>query len=309
MSTKAVIAVDIGGKSIKSGFVTTQGLLRALDSRLLPFDAQPEAFFIRLRTQIQVLLQESYDLGLEIEAIGVGVPGYVDSVLGIAYEAVNLMWPKTNFKELIEEWSSLPTFIEHDVRCGAVGERQFGALKGENDFLYVAIGTGLGAAICVQGKMYSGAHCFGGELGHTIVIPGGRPCACGKRGCLEAYCSGKQIEVLYYEATGNLLSTREIVELVCGGNSAAASVWHTAIEMLAIALVNYQMIFDPDKIVIGGGLASAGERSLLEPMLEIMQKIAPGICLPQITLSALKHHSGLIGAGYQAYTRLHGQSS
>lgn len=304
MSTiEAVLAIDIGGKSIKRGFVNERGLMETLDSCLLPFDPDPEFFFALLNAKIQEALNLAFSRNIHVIAVGIGVPGRVDERTGIAYESTNLDWPETNFKTLIEHWTGLLTFVNHDVRCGAIAENAFGALQGHTDFLYVAIGTGIGAGISLGGEMYSGFHKFGGEIGHTIVYPNGRRCLCGKDGCLEAYCSAKQIETRYKEETGLQLTTAQIVAQVEEGSPTAQAIWDDAVNALAYALVNFYMLLDPLKIVLGGGVSQAGEKLLLLPTLTKMKEFAPGEELPELSLSSLKEHSGLIGAGYQVYLR------
>lgn len=299
-----VLAIDVGGKSIKTGFVNRMGLIDELESRPLPLQPHPEVFFEILSEQITLAAATAKTKQLHITAIGIGVPGRVDGETGIAYESTNLQWPRTNFKDLLEEWTRLPVFVEHDVRCGAIAERAFGSLQGHSDFLYVAIGTGIGAGVSVRGELYSGARSFGGELGHTIVYPGGRRCPCGKNGCLEAYCSARNVEARYYESTEKRLTCAEIVGLAETRQCESAQViWDDATTALAYALVNYSMLLDPTKIVLGGGVAEAGTALLLNPVVSKMESLSNGDDLPALSLSSLKRQSGLIGAGYQVYLR------
>lgn len=302
MSQSIVLAIDIGGKSIKTGLMSKRGLIHVFDPVQLPNTLDAPAFFALLRRRIDENLELAIRQNQRPTAIGIGIPGIVDGQLGIAYATTNLPWTKTNFQETLESWTGLPTFVEHDVRSGAIAEAAYGALQGCQDYLYVAIGTGIGAGISIRNTLYSGSSGFGGELGHTIVIPNGRPCDCGRKGCLEAYCSAKQIERRYHEETGQLLSCKDIAGVAVNGDEHAVHIWDEAAGALALALLNYHILLQPEAIVIGGGVAEAGSL-LLQPTIQRMQSFSPGIELPTISFSKLKQHSALIGAGYQAIVR------
>lgn len=302
MTESVVFAIDIGGKGVKTGIVDNSGLRIAFEPFSLPPHLDSHTFFSILRREITNHLSGQH--GHLPEVIGIGIPGSMNRDTGVSFSTANLPWPpQTNFKELIETWTGLQTFVEHDVRSGAIAEAHFGALKGVEDFLYVAIGTGIGASICVRGKFYMGSSGFAGELGHTVVMPNGQPCGCGRLGCLEAYCSAKHIERQYRERTSLSQTCKQIAELVEHGDHVAKTIWSDATDALALALVNYHMLLQPQKIVIGGGVAQVGEALLLRPILAKMKDLAPTIPLPQIAFSELKQHSALIGAGYQAIIR------
>lgn len=304
MSERVIGAIDVGGKSIKAGLVADKGLLHIEIPNALPIDPNPDLFFSSLRLTVNALVERAVSQNMSLEGFGIGLPGLVDTTTGTAHFATNLQWQPTNFKEMIQEWTRLPACVEHDVRCGAIAEMAFGALRGEQDFVYVAIGTGIGASIGINGQIYAGFTGYAGELGHTIVHPQGRPCTCGRLGCLEAYCSAKHIELQFLSRTGIHATCEEIGGLVKTGHLIAAEIWDEAMATLAAALVNYATLISPRKIVLGGGVSAAGEQLIIEPVRSHMQRMAPDLVMPEFSLSQLRQHSGVIGAGYQAYGRL-----
>lgn len=307
MSGEAILSIDIGGKSIKVGYVDSQGLIKARRPTPLPESLDTDTVSHLLKEQVEKGLCEASREKLHIVAVGVGSPGGVDRERGLVREATNLALHDFRLKEFVEKCSGKPTFVEHDVRSGAIAERQFGALRGVDDFLYIAIGTGIGAAIAVHGKLHYGITGLAGEVGHMVVVPHGRECGCGRRGCLEAYCSAKHIELRYQEQTGSLVSCAEIAERALSGESFANEIWNDAMEALAYALVNCHTLLDTAVIVIGGGVAAAGEKLLLQPLVSKMREIAPDMSLPVMRFSELHEHSALIGAGYQALARYSNQ--
>lgn len=303
MAAQVVLSIDIGGKSIKTGYVDATGLIKACEPCPLPSSLQPDTVARVLREQAERGIAMAANEAFDIVAVGVGSPGLVDPETGNVREATNLQWGSFALRDFLEERTGKPVFVEHDVRSGAIAEKQFGALQGIDDFLYIAIGTGIGAAISIGGRLRTGATGMGGEFGHTIIVPEGRECGCGRRGCLEAYCSARHIELRYQEETGVPLTSFAIAERARTGDPCAMSIWRDAANALAYALVNYHTLLEPTTVVIGGGVAAAGETLLLQPVRSRMQQIVKDMTLPDIRVSGLREHSALIGAGYQAWVR------
>ena len=162
--------------------------------------------------------------------------------------------------------TGLQVFITHDVRAAATGEAALGSARDAGDHLFVAMGTGIGAAVVIGGKPYTGRHATAGEIGHMTIDPEGPECGCGGRGHLEAYASAGGMRRRYAEATGGeVIEADVLVARAVAGDEPARRIWNQAIDALALSLADAIVLLDPERVVIGGGLAAAGER-LFEPL-------------------------------------------
>lgn len=247
-----------------------------------------------------------------VAGVGLAVPGLVDETRGVALRAVNLPWRELALAQAVGARLGLPVALSHDVRAAAAAEAALGAGRGSDDFLFVAIGTGIGAAVVHGGRPFLGAHGRAGELGHVVVEPGGPPCACGARGCLEAIASAAAIERAYAAAgggggggavEGDGASAREVAALARADDPAAADVWRRAVRALGAALADAVALLDPGLIVVGGGLAEAGAQ-LLDPVaaeLVARSRLGPP---PRVAAAELGADAGCRGAALLAWRRL-----
>ena len=176
--------------------------------------------------------------------------------------------------------------VAHDVRAAALAEGELGAARGCRDWLLVTLGTGVGAAVVLGGRPYGGAHGAGGELGHLVVVPGGPECACGARGCVEALASASAIE---------RRAGRPVREVIADDDP----VWREAIDALAAGLAAYAVVMDPERIVIGGGLAAAGD-ALFGPLAAALEERMTFTSAPPIVAAALGGDAGCHGAALAA---------
>ena len=188
----------------------------------------------------------------EIEAIGVGTPGFIDSENGIVTFAGNIDgWTGLNLKKELEKISGLPVFVENDANIALVCEKWLGAGKGYNDIVMITIGTGLGGAVYNEKMgLLSGSNFQGAELGHIILHPDGEYCTCGQSGCAESYCSGTAIVSHYEELTRNELNGEEIFKLT-NDDENAKKVIERFTSDLAWFLTSLRNIFDPQLIIVG----------------------------------------------------------
>jgi glucokinase len=193
--------------------------------------------------------------------------------------------------------------VRHDVRAGALAEGLLGAARGHRDYLFVTLGTGIGSAIVIGGRPYTGAHGIGGELGHMAIEPGGPICGCGRPGCLEALASARHIAARYGLRTGRNGSAggaEEVADLAASGDPIAGEIWSEAIDALAIAIANYATLLDPELVVIGGGMAAAGDR-LFEPLRHRVAAHTRFGDPPALVPSALGAEAGRRGAAICAW--------
>jgi glucokinase len=236
-------------------------------------------------------------------AVGIAVPGVIDEENGVAVWSSNVGFRDVPLRKLITDRLGLPAALGHDVRVGGIAEARLGAGRGEGHVLFVAIGTGIAAALVVGGTAYGGAHGAAGELGHIVVRPGGNACGCGARGCLESITSARAIGRRYAEITGDSEATASDVVARLDDDPAALQVWHEAIDALADGLLTAQALYDVDVLVLGGGLAEAGD-TLLTPLKSELERRITFHRMPRIVRAELGDTAGCLGAALLALDHL-----
>jgi glucokinase len=238
-------------------------------------------------------------------AAGVAVPGIVDADRGIAAYAANLGWRDVPLRDLLSErLSGVPVALGHDVRTGGLAEGRIGAGRGTDRFLFVPLGTGIAGAIGIDGRVEAGAHGFAGEIGHIVVRPGGAPCPCGQRGCLERFASAAAVSEAWAAATGDpAADAADCAKAVESGDPRARTVWQAAVDALADGLVTALTLLDPRTLIIGGGLAEAGD-TLFTPLRAAVERRVTFQKLPSIVPAALGDTAGCLGAGLLAWDLL-----
>lgn len=257
--TPYVVAVDIGGTSVKSALVT--GDARIVEQRRTPTDR---------RRVIALVLEEIQTLvgaglvrfGHRPAAIGVASLGMVDDVTGVAVASGTVGWRDVPLREIIARETGLPVTVTNDLRAAALAEARQGV---HDDFLFVAVGTGIGGAAVTGGTVAAGAHQRAGELGHVVVAPHGYECACGSTGCLEAEASATAVARRYRDRTGLDRSAAQVAVAAKAGDPDAVAVWQTTVQRLADGLSAAAAVLDPGAIVVGGGVSLAGD-FLLAPL-------------------------------------------
>lgn len=252
---------------------------------------------------------ELRDLGAErfgapAAAAGVAVPGIVDEASGTAVYAANLGWRDVPMRALLSERLGVPVALGHDVRTGGLAEGRIGAGRGADRFLFVPLGTGIAGAIGIGGRIESGAHGSAGEIGHIVVRPEGRACDCGQRGCLETVASAAAVGRDWAAACGDpRASAADAATAVRSGDERARTVWQNAVDALADGLVTGLTLLDPQTLIIGGGLAEAGD-TLFAPLREAVRRRVTFQRLPSIVPAALGDTAGCLGAGLLAWDLL-----
>ncbi|WP_407841642.1 ROK family protein [Streptomyces sp. DSM 116496] len=259
---------------------------------------------------IQDFAAELLDLGRErfgtaASAAGVAVPGIVDAENGIAVYAANLGWRDVPMRELLgRRLGGIPVALGHDVRTGGLAEGRIGAGRGADRFLFVPLGTGIAGAIGIAGRIEAGAHGYAGEIGHIVVRPGGPACGCGQSGCLETLASASAVSRAWAAASGDPeADAADCAKAVESGDERALEVWLAAIGALADGLVTAITLLDPRTLIIGGGLAEAGE-TLFTPLRTAVEERVTFQRLPHIVPAALGDTAGCLGAGLLAWDLL-----
>ncbi len=290
-----MIAVDLGGSSMKGAVVSETGRTLATETRVTPQVEVVDAL-VGLVRHLSDLAAEH---GHPVAAAGIVTPGMVDEATGTVLYASNLDWRDVPLLDMLRARLDFPVAVGHDVRAAGLAEQLLGAARGSRDFVLVPIGTGVAAALVTGGHPITGALGAGGEFGHIPVVPGGELCPCGQRGCFEVYASGGGLARRYAARCGVDRSSREIVARL-GSDALADVVWADAISVLAQGLAILTLLVDPRVIVIGGGFAQAGE-TLLAPARERLAGLLAWRDRPEVVQSQLGGEAGRIGAAILAF--------
>ncbi|MEU0674966.1 ROK family protein [Streptomyces sp. NPDC006172] len=300
-----VIALDVGGTGMKAALVGADGTLLHRARRGTGREHGPRAVVAGVRDFAAALRAHGVEhLGEPAAAAGVVVPGIVDEARGTAVYAANLGWHDVPLRELIRADLGVPVALGHDVRTGGLAEGRLGAGRDADRFLFVALGTGIAGAIGLDGRVEAGAHGLAGEIGHIVVRPDGTPCPCGQRGCLERYASAAAVSQAWAAACGNPeADAADCAKAVTSGDPSAVGIWQDAVDALADGLVTALTLLDPRTLVIGGGLAEAGE-TLFTPLRDAVRRRLTFQKAPDIVPAALGDTAGCLGAGLLAWDLL-----
>jgi len=288
--SRYVVAVDVGGTSIKAALVDEAGQVRSEHVESTPLELGPSGVVEKLRTIVRTLAAEP-----GVGAVGLVVPGAVDPERGIATFSANIGWRDVPLRQLITADTGLAVALDHDVRAAGIAEQAFGATHDAASSLLVVIGTGVAAVVCVNNEIVRGANSTAGELGHISVDFEGEICPCGQRGCLERYASAAGISRRYAALSGTAgLSAEDVVRRL-PTDPAAKTVWADAITALAIGLTSATLLLDPAVIVLAGGLSEAGD-VLLEPLTAALSERLTWRPAPPLVRSTLGTRAGMLGA-------------
>lgn len=304
-----VIALDVGGTGMKAALVGADGALLHEARRPTGRERGPDAVVESILDFAADLRAHGIkELGESAAAAGVAIPGIVDTERGTAVYAANLGWRDVPMRDLLSRrLEGIPVALGHDVRTGGLAEGRIGAGKGADRFLFVPLGTGIAGAIGIGGGIEPGAHGSAGEIGHIIVRPGGPLCGCGQRGCLERLASASAVSEAWAAASGDPeADAADCAKAVESGDPRAREVWQNAIDALADGLITALTLLDPHTLIIGGGLAEAGE-TLFTPLRAAMtERIVTFQTQPLIVPAALGDTAGCLGAGLLAWDLLEG---
>ncbi|WP_149552896.1 ROK family protein [Streptomyces marokkonensis] len=298
-----VIALDVGGTGMKAALVGADGELLHQARRPTGRERGPDAVVAGILGFAAELRAHGIRRhGEPASAAGVAVPGIVDEAEGTAVYAANLGWRDVPLRALLtERLGGVPVALGHDVRTGGLAEGRIGAGRGADRFLFVPLGTGIAGAIGIDGRVEAGAHGFAGEIGHIVVRPGGAPCPCGQHGCLERYASAAAVSEAWAAACGDPgADAADCAKAVGSGDVRAREVWQEAVDALADGLVTALTLLDPRTLIIGGGLAEAGE-TLFTPLREAVRRRVTFQKLPSLVPAALGDTAGCLGAGLLAW--------
>ena len=310
------IGVDIGGTKVAGGVVDGQGRIIEKLKRSTP-SASPE-----LTAQVIVDVVNALRTSHQVEAVGLGAAGFVDEERGGVLFSPNLAWRDEPVRKKIADLVGLPVVVENDANASAWAELKFGAARDQQHMVLVAVGTGIGAGLVLGGELYRGRWGIAGEPGHYRVVPEGRLCGCGNRGCWEQYASGSALEYeardfaqrtpggavrLLQLAGGSLdgIGGQQITQAAREGDPGALRCFDIVGSWLGQGLADLAAILDPGCFVIGGGVSEAGELLLAPARAAFDKGLTGGHHRPQaeIRRAALGADAGLVGAADLARRR------
>lgn len=284
-----IAGIDIGGTTSKIGLVH-DGRVVAQTRIPTTGHADDHAFADALAATLKELTRESVHV---LSAVGIGAPN-ANQHTGIIEMAPNLPWKHdVPLARMMSDRMDVPAVLGNDANAAALGEWRYGAGKGYNDLLVVTLGTGVGSGFIVNGQLVLGAHGNAGELGHMTLVMDGRPCTCGRRGCLEAYVSIRGMRQTYVELDGDLdvvkvEGVRCIADAAHAGDTAALDTFQHTVNWLAVGLANCVAATGPGRIVLFGGIARNGDL-LMAPLRERFHAVLLNIYKGRVdlTVSAL----------------------
>lgn len=306
------VGIDLGGTNIKAGVVTDEGKLLNKVTCKTNADRPMEDI---IHDMGRLAADAIKDAGLEvsdIEAIGIGSPGTPDNDEGLLVYSNNLPFVMAPMRKLIREVIDLPVYIDNDANCAAMAEAVAGAAKGAKDSVTITLGTGVGAGVIVDGKIYSGFNQAGSEFGHTVLVSGGIECPCGRKGCFEQYASASALARMtreaaeknpysllnkVYEQQGEWNAQIAFIAMR-DGDETAKEVVDTYTSYLADGLANAINAFMPEVLVVGGGVCNEGDPLLIPMREKTMSRpyFGPGVKKTRIELAQMGNDAGIVGA-------------
>ncbi|NNE93458.1 MAG: ROK family protein [Verrucomicrobiales bacterium] len=311
--TKTALGIDFGGTSVKAGVVRGESVLGEIERIPTGEFSGPDALIGAIVEKIAAIRERHP----EIEAVGVGVPGAIDFANGVTYNLTNVPgWTSVPLREILIERSGMPTLIENDANCMAFAEWRFGAGRGFENVVCVTLGTGVGGGLILNGQVYRGKQFAAGEIGQMSVDYRGVDGPYGNFGALERYIGNRQIgemaRRMYREIAGREISEDESTpEFLAGrakeGDAVACQVWEEVSVLLGTVLTSIIYLLNPDAIVIGGGVAHAGDL-LFDPLRKkiesgLSEELIEGL---KIVPARFGNTAGIIGCSAMALEELIG---
>ena len=275
-----VMGIDVGGQSTKLGVVDARGNI-LYQSVISSLQRELSAYVDDLTTAIKDLIKKAENDG-EVKGIGIGAPNG-NYYKGTIEFAPNLKWAYDEndkpmvifFAKMIKDIVGIPVAITNDANAAAVGEMAYGIAKGMKDFIMITLGTGVGSGIVIGGNIVYGHDGFAGELGHTIIVRGGRQCNCGRKGCLETYTSATGVartaREFLAERKDKRITSKDIYDAATKGDKLAIEIFHYTGRIMGEAFANFVAFSAPEAIILFGGLARSKE-FLTESILDAMNE-------------------------------------
>jgi len=321
VSERPVIGIDLGGTKISTALVDTAGTIIAHDYRETHATEGQKAVIERMLDAARRVMVRAGVNQAQVAAAGIGAPGPLDVEAGVVVAPPNLPgWDRVPLRRLIESRLGITTFLENDANAAALGEYRFGAGRGVEHMIYVTASTGIGGGLILNGRLYHGASGMAGEIGHITIMPYGPLCGCGNRGCLEALASGTAIArqagervargapTLIADLAGGdpeRVTAKLVAEAASQGDMEAQEILAEAMHYLGIGMANLVNLFNPQLIVIGGGLTNIGEMLFGPVQRAIDRRALPTLAQAvRVVRAELGDNAGVLGAAAVALAQI-----
>jgi glucokinase len=307
-----IIGIDLGGMSIKGGLINDSGLI--IEKKSMPTGAwrKPQEIIKDIARVIDDLKLKAKDRDEVVSVVGLGVPGVVSHNNAFLEKCANINLEQVDLKKEIELLCNTQVFVDNDANVAAIAEYEVGSLKSYNSGILLTLGTGVGGGIIINGNVIRGSHGAGAEVGHMVVGENFYDCNCGRNGCLETFSSAtginKYINKVLAETNKQTvlrdydrIDTKLIFDSAKKGDAVALDAVNRFVKYLAIGIVNFINILDPEAIALGGGVSHAGQYlvDLLEK--EVSKSLySKDIEIAELKLAELQNDAGIIGAGFMA---------
>jgi len=315
------LAIDLGGTKIAAGLVSDKGEIISHGYCLALAKEGPEAVIERLLSVTHQTLERAMVKASQLKGIGIAAAGALDTKRGLVTASPNLPgWCNVPLQRIMTEKLGVKTYLINDASAAAFGEHRLGAGKGVANLIYLAIGTGIGGGIVINGQLYNGADGCAGEIGHMTVDVNGPWCNCGNIGCLETLASGtamakeaikrvsrggKSSLITLTQGRVENITAKMIAHAARQGDSLARDIIAKSADYLGVGMINLVNIFNPELIIVGGGVAGLGNL-LLKPARKVMKERA--FSLPAHTVRILRaklgNNSGIIGAAFFVFQKI-----
>ena len=289
---KYVAAIDVGGSAIKAALLNENLEILDVLSNPTPRDDETSEKTVNLICEII----KKFEGKNPIDAVGLSIPGSLDETNGVVRWAGNLKWKEIAVRDLLSKKINKPVAFGHDVRAGGYAELKLGAAKNYAQSIFIPIGTGIAAALVIDGAIRDGDG-YAGEIGH-MNVGHSLPCVCGLTGCLESISSASAMSRNYQLKTGNKISAKKIVENI-HHDPIAQLVWGEAIHYLVVALADLVTILAPEAIIFGGGVAEAGDL-LINSVREKLNTLLTFQRIPELHIAHFGMSAGTIGTALKA---------
>ena len=316
-----VLGIDLGGTKILTAVTNSQGKMLSRDHSITPANEGQEAVVESILESTDRALDQAGITATNIDVIGVGAPGLSNPETGILFTSPHLPgWHDVPLRDIIEKGLGKKAFLINDANAAALGELHFGAGRGARNFIYITVSTGIGGGIIIDGKIYTGSTGTAGELGHMVIDDDGPSCNCGNKGCWETLASGTALAKearhrikrgartsILELAGGDLekINAEAIHQAAQAGDNLAGELIARSAYYLGVGLANLVNIFNPEIIVIGGGLSNIGDM-LLQPAFEEAGRRAFKQSFQAVSFARaeLGRNSGVLGAAIFALERM-----
>lgn len=307
------VGIDIGGTNVKIGIVDEEGKIVVKASIATAGDKDYKKIVCDVTAKIREIAETAKISWDDVVGIGIGCPGIITSEKGIVDYTCNLGWVNVPLAEEFKAVSGKPVYISNDANVAALGEAMFGTGKEYHDVIFITLGTGVGGGVIIENKLFEGYKSKGAELGHMVIVTDGETCGCGRRGCMEAYCSATALirdtkramekdknSSMWAFVEGDIekVDGRTAFECSKTGDEQAKAVIDAYVKYLGEGLSNFVNIFRPQAIILGGGVCAQGDY-LVKPVQKYVDEHTYGTDVAPRTLiltATLGNDAGLVGA-------------